>query len=249
RHELVMNHTIFSLAEEVKDPQIRKTGRAMLVGDENVTQYTSYHLKQNSWLAYSPIPSTNWTLGIFVSQKRMQEMLAFHTGLMAQLGVLGVLGLLLVIQVIARSITSPLKELQHKARVLATGDLNTPLDLQTKYQDEVASLGASFEKMRIDLKRYMMELKQTVSRKERIESELRIARDIQMSLVPKTFPAFPARNDMDLFATMVPAYDVGGDFYDFFLIDENRLLLCIAVVSGEWVPAALFMSVTRSILC
>src|SRR5690606_17811259 len=127
-------------------------------------------------------------------------------------------------------------------------NLDTPLEVPDSQQDEVAALAGAFEKMRRDLKNYMEQLSQTVSRKERIESELRIAHDIQMGLVPKTFPAFPDRREMDLHAAMVPASDVGGDFYDFFLIDRSRLFVAIGDVSGKGVPAALFMAVTRSFL-
>ena len=87
------------------------------------------------------------------------------------------------------------------------------------------------------------QLADTTSAKERIDSELRIARDIQMSMVPRTFPAFPDRRDIDLHATIVPAKEVGGDLYDFFLQDD-RLFFCIGDVSGKGVPASLTMAVT-----
>src|ERR1700687_2006495 len=81
-----------------------------------------------------------------------------------------------------------------------------------------------------------------------LRHELEIARDIQMSILPRTFPPFPARTDFDLFAEMIPAREVGGDFYDFFLIDDERLGLVIGDVSGKGMPAALFMAVSRSLL-
>jgi sigma-B regulation protein RsbU (phosphoserine phosphatase) len=91
-------------------------------------------------------------------------------------------------------------------------------------------------------------LRETTAAKERIESELKIARAIQMSMVPKTFPAFPDRPEFDIFATLAPARDVGGDLYDFFFIDEDHLLFAIGDVSGKGVPAALFMAVTKTLL-
>jgi len=81
-----------------------------------------------------------------------------------------------------------------------------------------------------------------------IRHELDIARDIQLSSLPRTFPAFPERTDFDIFAQMLPARDVGGDFYDFFLVDADRLGLVIGDVSGKGIPAALFMAVSRSLL-
>lgn len=82
--------------------------------------------------------------------------------------------------------------------------------------------------------------------KERIENELHIAREIQMSMIPKTFPPFPERKDLDLAASIIPAKEVGGDLYDFFIRDE-KLFFCIGDVSGKGIPASLVMAVTRSL--
>jgi sigma-B regulation protein RsbU (phosphoserine phosphatase) len=102
--------------------------------------------------------------------------------------------------------------------------------------------------MRDSLKHYIAELAETTAARERMNSELRIAHDIQMDLLPKTFPVFPARPDIDLFALMEPARQVGGDFYDFLFLDHDRLAIAIGDVSGKGIPAALFMGVTRSFL-
>lgn len=93
-----------------------------------------------------------------------------------------------------------------------------------------------------------IELHRTMAEKERIGSELRIASEIQKSILPRTFPPFPDRADFDIFATTIPALEMGGDFYDFFLIDDKRLGVVIADVSGKGVPAAIFMAVSRSLL-
>ncbi|MCI0526022.1 MAG: PP2C family protein-serine/threonine phosphatase [Nitrospira sp.] len=97
------------------------------------------------------------------------------------------------------------------------------------------------------LKESIKDLKETTAAKERIESELNIAHDIQMSMVPKVFPPFPNRRELDIYATIVPAREVGGDFYDFFFIDEDLLCLAIGDVSGKGVPAALSMAVTKTL--
>jgi sigma-B regulation protein RsbU (phosphoserine phosphatase) len=91
-------------------------------------------------------------------------------------------------------------------------------------------------------------LKRTRSAKERMESELNIGRDIQMSMLPVEFPAFPNRHEFDIYATLYPAREVGGDFYDFFLIDEDKLCFCVGDVSGKGVPSALFMAVTKTLI-
>ena len=92
------------------------------------------------------------------------------------------------------------------------------------------------------------QLRTTLAEKERISSELRVASSIQQSILPRTFPPFPARTEFDLYAESIPAKEMGGDFYDFFLIDDHRLGLVIADVSGKGVPAAIFMAVSRTVI-
>jgi sigma-B regulation protein RsbU (phosphoserine phosphatase) len=98
-----------------------------------------------------------------------------------------------------------------------------------------------------DLQMRMQELRYTTTIKERLEGELQAARSIQMSLLPKTFPAFPERTDFDIHAIVRPAREVGGDFYDFYFIDEDRICALIGDVSGKGIPAALFMAVTKTL--
>ena len=104
----------------------------------------------------------------------------------------------------------------------------------------------SFHHMQHSLADYMDELARTTANKERIESELRIASDIQMGMIPKIFPPFPDRKDIDLYATLTPAKEVGGDLYDFF-VEDDRLYFTVGDVSGKGVPASLLMAVTRSL--
>lgn len=132
--------------------------------------------------------------------------------------------------------------------------------------DEVAHITGGFERMKSviatqqaelrDANQFLEqrvverteELRRTMEEKERIGSELKIASDIQKSILPRTFPAFPHRDDFDLYAESIPAREMGGDFYDFFLLDQDRVGLVIANVSGKGVPAAIFMAVSRTML-
>ena len=144
-----------------------------------------------------------------------------------------------------RSAIKPLGFLSDSARKVAQGNFDTPLPT-FKHQDEIAQLRDSFDTMQQSLKQYVEELKASTAAKAAIESELNIAHSIQMSMLPKTFPPFPERNDIELYATLKPAKAVGGDLYDFFIRDE-KLFFCIGDVSGKGVPASLVMAVSRAL--
>ena len=114
--------------------------------------------------------------------------------------------------------------------------------------DEIEELAVSFEDMNRDLIGYIDENTRITAEKERIDTELNLATNIQAGMLPDKFPAFPDRKDFDIYASMTPAKEVGGDFYDFFMIDENRLGIVMADVSGKGVPAALFMMHSKILL-
>jgi sigma-B regulation protein RsbU (phosphoserine phosphatase) len=146
----------------------------------------------------------------------------------------------------AGTISRPIADLTAMTRRIAGGDFTQRIDIPAR--NEIGVLAASFNEMTRRLNESIESLKETTAAKERIESELKIAHEIQMSMVPKTFPPFPDRREFDIFAALVPAREVGGDFYDFFFIDDDRLLFAIGDVSGKGVPAALFMAVVKTLL-
>jgi methyl-accepting chemotaxis protein len=132
---------------------------------------------------------------------------------------------ILVAYVFVKRIAQPLNLLAEHAKTLASNDfvagLNIPTEVEALSQepkDEIGNLAGSFIYMERTLQQYLKSLKETTAAKERIESELKIAHDIQMSMVPKIFPPFPDRREFDLYATLVPAKEVGGDFYDFLVV-------------------------------
>lgn len=144
-----------------------------------------------------------------------------------------------------RRATKPLGFLSDSAQEVAKGNFDTELPT-FKYQDEIARLRDSFGTMQQSLKGYVEELKESTALKASIESELNVAHGIQMSMLPKTFPPFPNRDDIEVYAIQNPAKAVGGDLYDFFIRDE-KLFFCIGDVSGKGVPASLVMAVTRTL--
>jgi len=250
RRLMVMNESIFSVAEARGDRKLRAVGRRMTSGETGFVAFDGLEgikPSEPSYLAFAPIPTTGWSLGIVYSESEIQGDLVALGRIQWVISLAGVVALMVVVALTARTITRPLHALDAATQTLAEGDLDAPLP-KAKGRDEVAHLTESFGRMRDDLQQYVEELRRTTAERERIESELRIAADIQMSLVPRTFPPFPEREDLGLHAVLHPAREVGGDFYDFFLLDDDHLCLAIADVSGKGVPAALLMAGARSFL-
>jgi len=117
-----------------------------------------------------------------------------------------------------------------------------------KTDDEVEELAIAIDKMEADMLKYVDNITAITAEKERIGAELNVATQIQADMLPSIFPAFPERKEIDIYATMDPAKEVGGDFYDFFMIDDKRLGLVMADVSGKGVPAALFMVIAKTLI-
>ena len=128
------------------------------------------------------------------------------------------------------------KYMSEKNSSVVVDDMN-----KIKIRNEVGVLADSFSGLAVEIDRYTSENLRLNAEKERIGAELELAKKIQSDMLPSKFPAFPDRKEFDIYASMDPAKEVGGDFYDFFLIDEDHLAMVIADVSGKGVPAALFM--------
>ena len=140
----------------------------------------------------------------------------------------------------------PILSLTEGVNEIAEGNLDKKLDVKTG--DEIERLADSVNAMTVDLKAYMENLSRATADKERIATELSVARKIQAGMLPRVAPDFSGQTAFDLDAVMTPAKEVGGDFYDFYMLDENRLAVTVADVSGKGVPAALFMVVAKNVL-
>ncbi|MCK5679716.1 SpoIIE family protein phosphatase [bacterium] len=246
--DLVMNETIFSVAEARNNPQIRELGRRMIAGKKGFTDFTSLTNSRKYWMVYSPLPANGWSLGVLFPQDELMANVNDLTKTILRLGIAGFFLIMLVILFISGKITTPLRALAQNADQIASGDLETIIPTP-KNQDEVGRLALSFAKMQQSLKEYIKNLTETTAAKERIESELKIASEIQMGILPKIFPPpFPSCTEFDLYATMKPAREVGGDLYDFFMIDDQHLCFTVGDVSGKGVPAALFMAITQTLI-
>jgi sigma-B regulation protein RsbU (phosphoserine phosphatase) len=178
------------------------------------------------------------------------EAFAGATRILGQQLAVGIIGLTLLfaaLVLVARSISKPIQQLAGLAQEVAAGNLDTKLETQGSTV-EVDHLTNAFNKMTRDLRMQMQELRYTTTVRERLEGELSAARGIQMSMLPKIFPAFPDRPEFDVHAMVKPAREVGGDFYDFFFIDQRRLCVLIGDVAGKGVPAAIFMAVSKALI-
>lgn len=245
--QLVMRESIFSVAETTSDPDLRAVGRSMIAGGSGFTRIFNPVLGQNAWLYYAPLQSTGWSLGVLVPEAELFADLQSLSRKALIMGGAGLALMLLVLAVISKAIVRPLETLAQSASTIAQGNLDTALP-PVRRRDEIGELRNSFESMRQALKEHIASLVETTAAKERLDSELKIARTIQMSFLPKRFPPFPERDEFSIFAFLEPAKEVGGDLYDFFLRDEDHLFFVIGDVSDKGVPAALFMAVTKTLI-
>lgn len=156
--------------------------------------------------------------------------------------------LLLYILLVKWMVLNPVEKLsEFTTEITKTGNFSKQ-EIEIKTGDEIEALGQSFNYMMERLEDYIKDLTVVTAEKERIGAELNVATQIQSSMLPCIFPAFPDRDELDIYATMTPAKEVGGDFYDFFMVDERHVAIVIADVSGKGVPAALFMVIGKTLI-
>ena len=232
------------------------TGLELLIVDGEVCYMTA-----------APMPSVGWTVlsGVArsVTNQPTEAMLARYDEISTQAQGLYAQGaerskqtlLVLTVLIVALAVTGALllagrivKPLEHMTkRINALHDGDTAFEMEDAYRtnDEIEILAESFATLSKRTRSYITQITRITAEKERIGTELALATRIQADMLPNIFPAFPERPEFDIYASMDPAKEVGGDFYDFFLIDEDHLGLVMADVSGKGVPAALFMMVSK----
>jgi len=243
----IMKESIFSIAEAWQSPDLRQIGRKMITGGQGFVALKDFVSGEKSWLYYAPLPSNGWSLGVIFPE---EELFADVRRLSKEVLLIGLIGfsfLCMVIAFFSRHITKPLGSLAQSTSEIVKGNLDIELP-EVRANDEIGKLTRSFKEMKVALKEYIANLAATTAAKERIESELKIARTIQMSFIPKRFPPFPDKDEFEIYASLEPAKEIGGDLYDFFLLDEDRLFFVVGDVSDKGIPAALFMAVTKTLL-
>ena len=202
---------------------------------------------------HSPDGKSFWSLGISMPEAEITRIadpirnkMVFILEIIVSIGAAIIILVIGVARRMSNGITGPIAGLRAGVMRIGGGDLDYRLDVRTN--DEIEELANAFNKMVCDLQTYVRDLKTTTAEKERFASELQVAHDIQMSFLKKIFPAFPHRNDFSLYATIKTAREVGGDLYDFSLIDDSRLFFYIGDVSDKGVPASLIMAITMTLM-
>ena len=239
----ITRQTIFTQTLEHPDTAMVALGHAMQRGEEGMK-----HMNidgKNCYVFYKPLGNTGCSMAIVCPEKDIFG--GFDRLRRSVMGIV-IFGLLLMLYLFIRIITrelSPLRRLAHEAETIASGHFDAELPNFERI-DEIGQLSQSFGNMQQSLVKYIEELKETTAEKASIESDLRIANGIQMGMLPENFPTRGDRDDVQLYASLTPAKEVGGDLFDFYFRDD-KLFFCIGDVSGKGVPASLFMAVTRAV--
>ena len=208
----------------------------------------------NKFIAYDTTASTGWILGFVNSQAHIEQaaksLFVEHIkkiSLYFSIILVCIISLAIIMgNSASKKISKPIKILSEGVNKVSGGDLSYHVNVKTG--DELELLANEFNKMSTSLQQYMTDLEITTKQKQHIESELNIASRIQRDMLPMIFPPFPDNEEIDIFASMFPAKQVGGDFYDFFRINENKICFVIADVSGKGIPASLFMVISKTLI-
>ena len=238
----ITRQTIFTPTLEHPDTALTALGRSMQRGEEGIKQMKIDG--KDCYVFYKPLGQTGCSMAIVCPEK---DIFGGFVRLHRTVMVIVSIGLLLMLYFFSGIISSELKPLQSLAagaETIASGKLDVKLP-ELERSDEIGQLGHSFSFMQQSLVKYIDELKETTAQKAAIDQDIRTASSIQMGMLPKNFPTKAERDDVQVYASLTPAKEVGGDLFDFYFRD-GKLYFCIGDVSGKGVPASLFMSVTRS---
>ena len=239
----ILNETYFIFSQETPDTIDDQIGYDMIDGKSGMKAINRDGTR--FYINYAPIERTGWSMATVIPAKLIFSRSMIFGGIVVAGRLIGLLILFFVCRHILKRVTKPLALFAQSADEIAQGNLNASLPQITSH-DEMKRLHDSFALMQTSLTDQMEELKRVNAAKGRIEGELNAAKDIQMSMLPKLFPAYPDRDDIDIYGQLTSAKEVGGDLFDFFIRDE-KLFFCIGDVSGKGVPASLVMAMTRSL--
>ena len=240
-----LKKTIFDLAKEYKLPQLEKAGSELQKGNSGrVTMPYSSVFRDAVIFFYAPIPRWEWGVCLVFSQKIFFEPVRNFQAKTLMAIMLGLIILFFVISFICHRSTKPLLDLSKIALQYGTGNFSSVLPASVA-NDEIGVLTSAFHNMRDNLLEHIEIVKHSAAEMQKSVSELEIARKIQQSALPDKFPL---EKTFEVAALMVPARQVGGDFYDLFFIDKTHFAIVVADVSGKGIPAALYMMTTKALI-
>lgn len=238
----ILEKNFFDFAVQQSDTSCLALGKKML---EGLSGRETVVIDGRKCIVYfAPIHRVGWSMGVVVEQDTVRAPGLIIGSIILFLILLGLLAIALISRSTIKRQIKPLKHLALSAEEVAQGNFDAQLPTM-RTNNEIKQLRDSFEDMQHSLVNYIDQLTETTAVQATLENELSIARNIQMSMLPKTFPPFPDRNDVDIYGELIPAKAVGGDFYDFYLHGDT-LYFCIGDVSGKGIPASLVMAVTIS---
>ncbi|MDX1519902.1 MAG: HAMP domain-containing protein, partial [Gammaproteobacteria bacterium] len=248
--EMIWKGSVTGNAEELANPVLTGFARKLISGHTGVVKVSEPELFESDevfWIYYAPIKTTGWALAMAVPEGHILGFLnsQIHRGI---IGLAIMIGLVIVcVLIISTSFTRPLRILNDGVKRLAGGDLNLEIK-DVNSSDEIGELARGFNSMVAQLRRHVHALTRETAARESYETEMQFANQVQASLLPTEEHAFPELQQFELFGINRPARHVAGDFFDFFMLENKRLILVIADVSGKGMASALLMAVTRTII-
>ena len=243
----VMSETIFDVARFQKNQNLWDTGQRMVRGETGFAALWSPYLHKPARIYFAPLPGTDWSIGVVFGEEELFANLETLAGEVILIGGVGLLLLLALVVLIVRRFTRPLLVLAEKSAAIAGGDLEVAIPIP-RTRDEVGILAQSFVEMRQALRQQLDILAEARAAQARIDNELKIARGIQDSFLPRNPAELAAQGGLEVATWFQPAREVGGDLFQCFWLADGRLFLGIGDVAGKSVPAALMMAVTSTLV-
>jgi sigma-B regulation protein RsbU (phosphoserine phosphatase) len=241
------NEDIFQIARRLNNPEIVELASAMIAGKSGSMLVSRLFVDQGAMVYYTPIGMTDWSLAVVFPEKDLFGELYHATFILILSSLAGFLLILFAVVYITKRLTKPLRQLADAAGEIGKGKFDADLPVMF-FNDEVAMLKQSLENMQEELKNYIKQMIKSETYREKIESELRVAKDIQMGLLRNDFDEISGGGHIEVAGRILPARQIGGDFYDYFMVKDNLFCFAVGDVSGKGIPAAIFMARVLTLL-
>ena len=244
---LVMNYSIFDLAEEYQDTVLRKIGQQMLAGESGIVKMGKGSYFINQWICFSSLNSNNWPIGVVVDDDILFSGLKDLQHFLMIISLLGIISIWMVAYWRTKKMSLPLKEIANSAKQIGAGNFETPT-MASGGIYEIDLLNDAFDVMKQSLKEYVANLQRLSTEKDQVQAEILYASKLQQSLIPENDSLQQMQSSITFSGILKPAGDMGGDHYDVFMINKKLLCFMIADVMGKGIGAALTMSMVSTFI-